>query len=201
MAKINAGTLLNYSGSEYTEDLSELSQKIDLKEITGVDIENDPNLRGKIAQEIVDYIKNRTTDKNNDISGNKFKEYSKSYIDSFYFKATGKSPGDVNLTLFGDMLGTLDVIGEAGNLIEVGINNPKQARKAYGHQTGFEGHPNEDMKKFQRAFFGITKKEISEKILPKFEDEIANISKQEPSDATRLARFLINAGDLFKGEL
>ena len=58
-----------------------------------------------------------------------------------------------NMELYGDMLDALEYKKSAKG-VWVGINDSKQAVKAYGHNTGFKGHPNSKMRgdKYKREF-------------------------------------------------
>lgn len=105
------------------------------------------------------------------LNGVKLKSpYSKAYSDSLNFKAAGKSSTEVNMKLSGDMMSSIDLLSEDGATIEIGIDNETQAIKAYGNQTGFEGHPT--IKGPKRPFFGVSVDELKTKILPKFQDKI-----------------------------
>ena len=75
-----------------------------------------------------------------------FKKLSKTY-------ANEEKSGDrlPNLDLFGDMLDSLK-FKDAGDGIEFGIYNKKQAIKAYAHNTGFEGHPVLESPSLKRQF-------------------------------------------------
>ena len=74
-------------------------------------------------------------------------------------KAYKKEKGDIsgnstaNMELFGDMLDALEYKAKDG-IVEVGIFDSDQAKKAYGHNTGFSGHPNSKMRgnKYKRQF-------------------------------------------------
>jgi hypothetical protein len=131
--------------------------KINLAETLGVDTVSDTVASG-IGQAIIDKIKSRTQDENEDKNGRNFKPYSKDYIESIEFKAFGKSPKDVNLTASGDMLGLMDIVGFDGRVLEIGWNDPEQAAKAHGHITGKNG----EVPKMKRDFFGIKVQELEE---------------------------------------
>jgi hypothetical protein len=72
-----------------------------------------------------------------------------------YKKIKGNISGNLkaNMELFGDMLDALEYTAKDG-IIEVGIFDKDQAKKAYGHNTGFSGHPNSEMRgnKYKRQF-------------------------------------------------
>lgn len=69
------------------------------------------------------------------VDGRSFKKLSEKYAD----REKGGSRVS-NLELDGDMLDALEFEISKGKL-KVGIFDEDQAIKAYGHQTGFEGHP------------------------------------------------------------
>jgi hypothetical protein len=130
---------------------NEVSQTFDLKKILGVDVSDMPEVKQAIGQALVDHIITRT-ENGEDVSNKSFKGYSKEYINSLAFKAYDKSAGDVNLTLTGGMLGTLDIIEDSGNKIKIGWEDSTENAKAYNHNTG------DTVKK--REFFGITESEV-----------------------------------------
>lgn len=126
--------------------------KIDLKEIFGVDIDNDA-LKQSINQSILDKILRRTSE-SLDVNEKKFKPYSKQYKKSDDFIAFGKS-NEVNLRLTGDMLELMDVIDESKNTTTIGWRDSDEAQKAHGHITGNGRLP-------KRDFFGLSSVDIQE---------------------------------------
>ena len=167
---------------------SKISQTIDLNEIVGSDISNDELLVSRIGQAIIDYMDNRVED-GKGLGEVKLKSpYSQSYSESLDFKAAGKSKNQVNMRLSGDMLGSIDLLESKGSKVTIGINDPDQAIKAYGHQTGFEGHPY--LKGPKRPFFGVTSEEIKKKILPEFKKEIEAKRVTSAEEQTRLINFI-----------
>lgn len=161
--------MANNEGLTITED--KIEQKIKLSEIIGKDISDNETLVMKIGQEIVDYMKERIENGRglNDIKLET--PYSKEYSKSIDFIAAGKSRGHVNMRLTGDMVDSIDVIDTSGDEILIGITDGSQTAKAYGHQTGFKGHPFLDGK-HKRPFFGVSKSEIKENIISKYQDDI-----------------------------
>lgn len=131
----------------------EVSLTVDLEELFGVDLSDKPEVKQAVGQAIIEKIVNRTAS-GKSLSGGKFKGYSESYSESLAFKAAGKTKGDVNLKLFGDMLGTLDVISDEGNKLKIGWDDELQNAKAYNHNYG-ETVP-------KREFMGLTQAEITE---------------------------------------
>lgn len=128
---------------------SEVSQTFDLSEVYG---------REPTTQEIsnfIDLAKERIIERSQsgvDVNGNEFKRYTEDYADQ-----KGVPRGDVDMTLFGDMLLSID--GEpTGNGVKIMIDGD-EAPKAYGHMTGFKGHPTIPNGKYTRKFFGLTRDE------------------------------------------
>lgn len=154
---------------------SEVSQTIDLESLTGVDFSDKPRLRRQIAQEIIDYMVERTKS-GKDNTGERFKKYSESYKESKEFKAAGKSD-EVNLTLSGDMLGNIDLIDESGSEIKIAVAEEETPR-AYGLISGFKGHPT--IKKApKRQFFGVSVNDLKNEILPQFKADIEKAKAEE----------------------
>lgn len=184
---------------------NKVSQTIDLNELLDSDISGDTVLVREIGQAIIDYMEERV-DSGKGLNGVKLKSpYSKAYSESLDFKAAGKSPTDVNMKLSGDMMASIDIISEDGATIEIGIDDSDQAIKAYGNQTGFEGHPT--IKGPKRPFFGVSVDELKTKILPKFQ---AKINASEVTKASELfaeqqtialeAATTLRLSDIFGGE-
>ena len=178
---------------------SKVTQTIDLNKIVGSDISSDELLVSRIGQAIIDYMDTRVED-GKGLGEVKLKSpYSDSYSESLDFKAAGKSKNQVNMRLSGDMMGSIDLLATDGSKLTIGIDNPDQAIKAYGHQTGFEGHP--FIKGPKRPFFGVTPDEIKKKILPEFKDEIKAKRVTSAEEQTRLINFIRGIktlGDLLK---
>ncbi len=179
---------------------TKVSQKINLEDLIGTDISFDRDLVREIGQAIIDYMVDRAED-GRGLNGVKLKSpYSKSYAESLDFKAAGKSRGNVNMTLSGDMLASIDILDQDGSTIEIGIEDEEQAIKAYGHQTGFEGHPVLDGPK--RPFFGVSVKELEKEILPKFKSKIeqARESGADQEGLIETVRSIRRVADLFDFE-
>lgn len=128
---------------------TEISQTIRLDEILGrppTQLE-----KQRFLEEAVERIIERTQS-GVDRNGKQFRQYTKEYAEE-----KGVSRGDVDLTLFGDML--LSIQGEeSGNSVQLKIEG-EEAAKAYGHITGFRGHPTIPNGKYKRDFFGLTEDE------------------------------------------
>jgi hypothetical protein len=183
-----------------TVELDEISQTLDLEELTGVDVSQDPELMREIAQATIDYMKKRITENNLGINYTKLKSpYSKSYQDSLEFKAADKSATDINITLSGETLDSFDILDEDGSTVKIGLNNEDVLPRAYGAMTGYEGHPTIPEGKYKRPFFGIGKKEFKEEILPKFKKDLANVEKKESSQDTLISK-IRTAADFFVEE-
>lgn len=75
--------------------------------------------RRQFARVVIREIQART-DRGLDKNGNRFKGYSKSYINSLDFKIAGKSPSRVNLKLTGEMMNTMEVVSDAPGIVYVG---------------------------------------------------------------------------------
>jgi hypothetical protein len=123
----------------------------------------DPDTRAELGDLIVERIFERT-DKGKDKDGRKFAGYSKDYIESLDFKNAGKSKGNINLQLSGDMLAGLKVLASTRNWIQVGFERGSEDNaKADGNIRGTYGQKSPIPGK-ARDFLGITDKEL-EKIV------------------------------------
>lgn len=141
-------------------------QRFNLKELFGVDFADMPELKQAIGQAAIEKILERT-------AGGDWRpgarpsaragKYSDAYANSLAFKAAGKSKSKVDMKLWGDMLGTLDVIDTDRNTVTIGWDDEQQAAKAYNHNTG-DTLP-------KRPFFGLSASEVKELEI-KFRDEI-----------------------------
>jgi hypothetical protein len=151
---------------------SEVSQSIDLNKVLGGNSEI-PAVTEAFSQALIDHIKERT-ESGRDVNGKIFAPYSKSYKESLAFSVFGKS-NPPNLTLTGDMLGTMFTEENNGTL-SIKLDGAENNIKAFAHQTGFKNHPTLDGKVRPREFFGITDKEI------------ANIAKEFKPNLSREAQ-------------
>jgi hypothetical protein len=185
---------------------SEVSQEIDLNKLTGADLSQDPELTREIQQATIDYMLGRISE-GKGIGGKALRSpYSKTYQASQDFEAAGKSATDVNMELSGDMLGTIDIIKESNNgaKFTFGINDPTEAIKAYGHQTGFKGHPTIPQGKYKREFFGVFEKELKENVLSQFQEDIDRLKRSRVREETsrqinqRVLQSIRTAADLFR---
>lgn len=144
-------------------------QEIDLSDMFGADFSGQEALKLSIGQEIIDYMRDRTS-KGKDYNGEAFAKYSESYKKSDEYEAYGKS-SKVNMSLTGDMLASID-LETSGNLMTFVFDDAEDEAKAFGHMSGMEGHKHLDGKTPKRLFFGISQDEINTKILPKFKGDI-----------------------------
>jgi hypothetical protein len=147
-------------------------------------------LLSQFAERAIEYIASRSED-GRDVNGKTFKEYSKDYAK---FKGVGR--GDVDMTLLGDMLLSLGFEIEGDGKIKLMVAED-QTGKAYGHMTGFKGHP--FIKNGpKREFFGLT----DEDVLTLASDVIKGLGKRKKEDAQdNLDEIISNLGlELDDGE-
>lgn len=144
-----------------------------------------PDLKEAIAQDIIDFIIDRTQS-GKDVEGRSFKGYSKEYAESLEFQAFGKSKSEVNLTLSGQMLGTMDLIDTSGDSIIIGWTDAEESAKAFNHQTG-DTVP-------ARPFFGISERDLENEILPKYRSELEKSETEIISERAR--ELLVNIGQV-----
>ncbi len=128
-----------------------------------------PNQRQAIAQEVIDFIVERTQ-KGQDVKGDKWSgsrgTYSPEYIKSLDFKIAGKSKKKVDLTLSSEMLNDLEIIKHAKGKIVIGYGRGNASRgKAEGNILGTYGQPDPIPGK-SRPFLGITGKKLAEIVDP-----------------------------------
>ena len=123
--------------------------------------------REVIAEEIIDFIIERTQKQSLDKNNNKFPGYSKSYKESLDFKVGGKT-SKVNLTLSGEMLGELKYLKGKDTTSEIAIGFPQDAAlsgKVEGNRIGSYGGEAKASK--ARDFLGIHPDDLR-KILDKY---------------------------------
>jgi hypothetical protein len=129
--------------------------------------------RAEIGKEIVEFIRQRTEsgvgvkERGGKFVNYKFPGYSKTYIESLDFKIAGKSKNKVDLTLSGDMLIAMDVLGHEPGSILIGYEaGSEENDRADGNATGsYGGDPNP---RKARSFLGVTDAELK-LVLGKFE--------------------------------
>lgn len=153
---------------DWTRDIGDqtnVTLDVNLPELfPGKLVPDSSRLREAIGQEVIDIIRERTTEAKRSWKGYTFRRYSDEYAESIPFKAEGKNQDDPNLTQSGDMLGLMTLLdsGDPG-IIRVGWNDTLQSEKAHGHITGAVG--------VKRDFFGLTNGEIK-RLREKFGDEL-----------------------------
>lgn len=126
-----------------------------------------PDEREAIAFEILKYIRERTAE-GRDKDGKKFPKYSPSYVKSLDFKIAGKSKGDVNLRLSGDMMAALDLIKSDPGKLVIGYRpGDPEAGRAEGNIRGTYGKDSGSSSK-KRDFLGISSDVLKKEILSKF---------------------------------
>ena len=146
---------------------STVRQQLDLDDLLGVSFVGERGLRQRIAQRVIDYMKERTQEANVDVNGRAFAPYSKAYTESTVFKLLKGNSKDVNMTLTANMLADVDVLSESSRSITVGFRDPTEILKAYNHNVG-DTVP-------RRQFFGVTKKELSDLVQSDFAEDIQRL--------------------------
>jgi len=127
---------------------------VNLKEVFGKSLPNDPSLQQSIGQALLDKILDRTDDGKFLKQSKGAGSYSDEYADTEEFRAFGKSKSDVNLKQTGDMMGQLGFQILSKNKIRFQWEDSLQAAKAHGHITGNVGKT--------RDFLGFTRDELDE---------------------------------------
>lgn len=125
---------------------------INLTELFGQRVPDSRAFKEGVAQAVIDMIRQRTSE-NIDRNNKTFKSYSKAYAKTLEFQAAGKTRGNPNLKLTGDMLGFMDLIDDSRDTITIGWNDREEQLKAHGHITGNKNGPG-----VQRDFFGLPSK-------------------------------------------
>lgn len=159
--------------------------KINLSELFDTKFPDNDALKQAVGQAVIDKIVERTQD-GKDINGKEFVGYSKEYM-----KLTGKDDPP-NLTLFGDMLGLLDIKQETPETITIGWNSKLENNKAFAHITGYEGHPT--IKKGPvRDFLGLTEEDVNS-IVDEFSSDVSDLAEfQDAADAGNAAEASLQA--------
>ena len=116
-----------------------------------------PDKRAAIAQDIIDYLIERTREGKGE-GGKKFPGYSDSYKKSLDFSIAGKG-STVDLTLTGEMLDSLAILNEKSGELVIGYEKDDEVNgRAEGNILGsYGGDPNP---KRARNFLALTDKEI-----------------------------------------
>lgn len=151
--------------------------KINLDDYFDQPLEQDERLQ--FGQAVIDLISKRTREQNVDKSSRPLHRYSNKYINSLVFKAFDKSPKDVNMTLTGAMLDTLDIVSSNQKQIVFGWNDETENLKAFNHTTG-DTVP-------RRDFLGLPEKEV-QRLADDFSSKLER--KQTESFTERALAFL-----------
>lgn len=120
--------------------------------------------REAIGLDIVSRIVERT-ESGLDINGNPFAPYKQSYKQTLDYQIGHAGSSTVNLTLSGEMLGSISIVGHGPGFIKLGFDDSSAAQKAKWIQapTGQKSG-----KQSPRKFLGINEKDLN-KILAKYE--------------------------------
>lgn len=151
-----------------------------------------PTERQSIAQDVIQFIIERTRD-GKDKNGNDFRgRYSDAYRGSLDYKNAGKpkSGRPIDLTLTGEMLDLLGLVSERPGQITIGYERGADVNgKVEGNILGsYGGAPN---KSRARDFLGITKDDLK-KILEQYSDDSKSTAQERLAAAER-------AGDIANG--
>lgn len=154
---------------------------IDLSELFGTDkVPDNSAFRQSVGQEILDIIRKRADQ--NKYLGPAKKTYSDEYSESLEFEVSGKSKGDVNLRLTGDMMRFMDIIKEDNKSIRIGWEDGEDAAKATNHNFGITVP--------RREFLGLTRAEV-DKIRSKYSNQIDAFKDDSgKSSVDKLSRFI-----------
>jgi hypothetical protein len=187
--------LTKIKGLKIDDSAHTLSQELNFKDLTGLDLSGFDLLKREIAQAAIDKIIQRTLDGRNE-SGGSLGKYSESYKESLDFKAAGKSD-PVDLKLSGDMLGSIDILDETDDTATIGFLGIEENAKAYAHETGFKGHPVLAGKVKPRPFFGVSQSELKDEINRKFKEDLeavrvlSDLQPREERSALREAQNIL----------
>jgi hypothetical protein len=157
-----------------------VTQKINFVDLFGVDLSSRKDLRLSIAQDMIDLMISRTREDHVSVDGESFEKYSDSYKKSDKFSEYGKS-NSVDMTLTGDMLGSIDVIEDAEDYIVLGLADDQNG-KAHGHMVGANNLP-------VRRFFGVNKADI-ENIKGAYASDFESIRAEKPTTAADIMKEL-----------
>lgn len=124
------------------------------------EIVTSPEFKRDYGQAVVDEITVRTREKNIDKNSKRFPAYEKSYKDSQIFNQYGKSASDINLTLTGNMIDSLNYKVTPQKVI-VNLDGQDNRNKAQGH---IDGIVTKKGKVKVRDFLGLPEK-TEEKII------------------------------------
>ena len=143
-----------------------------------------PSDRDAIGLMAEERIRERTL-AGKDKDGNKFKPYTKEYMQSIDFKNAGKS-SKVNLRLSGDMLAAMDTLSHKSGSLLIGFENgTDENARADGNIRGTYGQKTSTGKK--RDFLGLSKEEVDQ-IINKYTIENKEISLGAARYAAKLVK-------------
>lgn len=113
--------------------------------------------REAIGIDVIDFIIDRTKS-GVDMNNSPLASYTKGYKETFEYKIGHGSDSDVNLTLTGEMLGSMVIVSHGAGFIKLGFNDKDAAEKAQWIQspTGQKAG-----KQRPRKFFGINDKDLN----------------------------------------
>lgn len=147
---------------------SKVKYKINLQDMFGEIVPDDPEFKADVAFAVIERIIERTQ-RGISKTGSRFPQYSKEYAER-----KGVSRGDVDLTLTEDMLSAIDVIEETARTITLGFPDETENAKAFNHIKG-DTVP-------KRDFFGLPQKDLNE-IAGEFRSELRRLkSEGRPAD-------------------
>lgn len=139
-----------------------------------------PSEREEFGKQVAEYIRTRTESRNVGVpfgvaglfagTYKPFPRYTKDYTESLDFKNGGKSKGDIDLTLSGDMLAALDVISHKKGEVLIGYENGSDENaRADGNIRGTYGQKDPD-KSRARNFLGLNMRDYN-RLLQRFKRE------------------------------
>jgi len=146
---------------------------VNLQDLFGARLDLDESTKQAIGQAIIDKIVERTQN-NLDKNDKSLGHYSKSYKATADFAILKGRKNLVDLTATGDMLAALTITKMTPQTITIGFNDTEQNAKAYGHISGFKGHPVLEGLVQERDFLGLP------------DGELENIGSQYESDANTI---------------
>lgn len=153
----------------------EVSKEIKLNLPANLADEVADDIKAEVGEFLVESILDYVGDGRSPVTGQQFKQLSKPYADDE--KGGRRTP---NLDLEGDMLNSL-IFKPTKNGVEVGIYDDDQAIKAFGHITGFEGHPWLDGVAPARPFIPGTKADFTGKIMEGVQQIVdKRLAEEEP---------------------
>ena len=143
--------------------------------------------REAIALDVIQFIIDRTKS-GVDINNEPFADYKQSYKDTFEYKIGHGGNADVNLTLTGEMLGTITLLSHGVGYIKLGFSDAEAAKKAkwISSPTGQKAG-----KQKPRKFFGITDKDLNKIINRHKNNDVAFQTTATSSLAANVVRKIL----------